>query len=178
MRDGLWLVERLIIWSVQEHCRCCAYLIRVPTAGQKKEDLENVPKVSLYVSRCYYPWRRIVTYPEWLLLLIISILWMGHQLLRNAHVQYLIEESLVKSGNVHLDALCLLDKWPNQIYLPIVIAAQGLSEYSVIVRNWRQANTWSFFSVDTRSEVRIKTKLKFLRWQMTKRCGVSVSCWV
>ena len=128
MRDALRLVERLITWSMQEHCRCCAYLIRVLTAGQKKEDLENVPKISLYVSRCYYPCKRIVTYPEWLLLLVISILRMGHQLLRNVHVRYLIQQLLVKSGNVHLDALCLLDKWPNQIYLPIVIAAQGLSE--------------------------------------------------
>lgn len=128
MRDALWLVERLITWSMQEHCRCHAYLIRVLTAGQKKEDLENVPKISLYVSRCYYPWTRIVAYPEWLLLLVISIPRMGHQLLRNVHVLYLIQQLLVKSGNVHLDALCLLDEWPNPIYLPIVIAAQGLSE--------------------------------------------------
>lgn len=92
MRDALWLVERLITWSMQEHCRCLAYLIRVLTAGQKKEDLENVPKISLYVSRCYYPWKRTVAYPEWLLLLVISIPRMGHQLLRNVHVLYLIQQ--------------------------------------------------------------------------------------
>lgn len=128
MRDALWLVERLITWSMQEHCRCHAYLIRVLTAGQKKEDLENVPKISLYVSRCYYPWKRIVTYSELLLLLEASILWMGQQLLRNVHVWYLLQQLLVKSGNVHLDAMCWPDKWPNQIYLPTVTAAQGLSK--------------------------------------------------
>lgn len=37
-------MERLITWHRQDHCGCCAYLIRVLTAGQKKEDLENVPK--------------------------------------------------------------------------------------------------------------------------------------
>lgn len=120
MRDALRLMERLITWSMQDHCRCCAYLIRVLTAGQKKEDLENMPKIPLYVSRCLYPWKRIVTYPEWLLLLIIWILWMGHQLLRNVLLWYLIQQLLVKSGNVHLDNCCLLDKWPKQIYLPVV----------------------------------------------------------
>lgn len=96
MRDALWLVERLIIWSMQDHCRCCVYLIRARTAGQKKEDLENVQKIPLYVSRCYYPWKRIVTYPEWLLLLIIRVLWMGHQLLSNVLLWYLIQQLHVK----------------------------------------------------------------------------------
>lgn len=123
MRSALWLVERLITWSMQDHCRCCAYLIRVLTAGQKKEDLENVPKIPLYVSRCCYPWKRIVTYPEWLLLLIMRILWMGHQLWSNVLLWYLIQQLLVRSGNVHHDAHCLLDKWPNHIYLPTVWAS-------------------------------------------------------
>lgn len=125
MRHALRLVEMLITWSMQDCCRCHAYLITILTTGQKKEDLENVPKISLYVSRCYYLCKRIVTYPEWLLLIVIRV---GHQLLSYVHVWYLIQQLLVKSGNVHLDALCLLDKWPNQIYLPIVIAAQGQSK--------------------------------------------------
>lgn len=37
--------------------------------NRAEEDLENVPKISLYVSRCYYLCKRIVTYPEWLLLI-------------------------------------------------------------------------------------------------------------
>lgn len=98
-----------------------------------------------------------VTSPEWLLLIVISTLQMGYQLLRNVHMQYLIWQLLVKSGNVHLDALYLLDKWLSQLF-----ANHHQSSRSEET-DWRQAQIW-FFSIAIGNE----NWGSFLIWTINK----------
>lgn len=51
----LLVVEGPITWGMPECCRCPAYLTRVLAVGQKKENLENVPKISLYNKQVLLP---------------------------------------------------------------------------------------------------------------------------